>query len=618
MIALLLTASVSASFVVTNATCYYKDGRYTAAPGINPLGVANAVYNQSINASGWYQLRVTGNATFPDAQIAYCAGYVEGYLSAYDIYNHFSLIKDIKGYPRTAPGSNASWYPEPVYGFIESNRRFVAEAIEAFVDDPWWREVGLIYQQFLGLAAGYNDSAALADHPERVMGLFDHWFMQSAGDMFDIAEIFHDNRPTQEFRDHCSGLVKITENYDDIFFAHDAWSDFRELHGQLKEYRLNLKAFRAKRIILSTRIGKLSSYDDFYITDSGLFVLETTMNNYNDSLYDRVVPECVFTWMRAVHACWTAENGSDWGNRFVRHNSGTYNNQYVIVDTNKFVRKSKPTTDLLWIVEQFPGVYRMTDVTFQLVRDTYFPSVNMPWHDDLYALAGYPAYVASLGIYGDYRSNYKGPRYLIAQRDAKRIKTFENFTAFMRYNQWWRDPYSQGDAAQQIASRYDQRPPSTPYGARNSFGDLDTKAVRWTEAATLFRFHAIASPPTNGITAWDFNTTTFNISWDGLPAYWDFPWLEFGAEDINPCPFDKSHKDDCINAEKWCGWCLASKKCMIGDDDGPWFDACDAGWSRKVQLKTWAIPLIVTVTVISVLFVAVVVGLHFFYPKEIV
>jgi hypothetical protein len=341
------------------------------------------------------------------------------------------------------------------------------------------------------------------------------------------------------------------------------------------------------------------------------------MNNYNDALYDLVVPESVFTWMRAVHACWTAMNGSDWAIRFVRHNSGTYNNQYVIVDTNKFTRLSKPTTDLLWIVEQFPGVFRMTDVTEQLVEDGYFPSVNMPWHDDLYALAGYPELVASLGKYGDFRSNYRGPRFLIAKRDARRIKTFENFTAFMRYNQYFRDPYAQGDPGQQIASRYDQRPPVTPYGPRNSFGDLDTKAIRWTEAATLFRFHAIASPPTGGIPPWNFknaNGTNFSIQWDGLPDQWDFGWVEFGAEDINPCGFDD--QDKCVDADQWCGWCTYSQSCLIGDNGGPWFETCEAGWKRKVRLESWAVPLIVSISVAVVLFVTFVLALHFFYPKE--
>jgi hypothetical protein len=51
------------------------------------------------------------------------------------------------------------------------------------------------------------------------------------------------------------------------------------------------------------------------------------------------------------------------------------------VDSRKFEPKKTPEADLIWIVEQFPGASDMSDVTFQLVRDGYFPSLNMPWHE---------------------------------------------------------------------------------------------------------------------------------------------------------------------------------------------------------------------------------------------
>jgi hypothetical protein len=449
---------------------------------------------------------------------------------------------------------------------------------------------------------------------------FDHWFFQSAGDMFDIAEIFKDDVPTKEFRDHCTGLVRLADDYSDIYFAHDAWSDLRELHGQLKEYDLKLKAFTSDRLVLSTRVGKISSYDDFYITSHGLYVTETTMNNYNDTLYDLVRPQSVFTWLRAVHACWNATSGRDWGETFIRHNSGTYNNQYVIVDTNKFKRKSKPTTDLIWVVEQFPGMYNMSDVTSQLVRDGYFPSVNMPWHENLYEAAGYPALVESLGIYGAYRSNDKNPRIQIIHRDAQRIKSFDDFKQFMRYNQYWRDPYSQGDPAQQIASRYDQRPDMTAYGAVNSFGDMDTKALRYVEAAPLMKFHAIASPPYDllEIFPWSFDNYTDYLReidpdsvfyHDGLPSFWNFSWVEFQADGYNLCA--KGDKNSCLDVVAWCGWCSIEETCMIGDKDGPFFDKCRSGWITKTSLPKWAVPVIATVSSLVLVFVVVVFVLHF-------
>jgi hypothetical protein len=76
----------------------------------------------------------------------------------------------------------------------------------------------------------------------------------------------------------------------------------------------------------------------------------------------------------------------------------------------------------------------MSDVTFQLVRDGYFASLNVPWHEWLYVYGGYPELIKKLYPYGNYRSNDKGPRLMIVERDAKLISSFDDFRAFMRAN----------------------------------------------------------------------------------------------------------------------------------------------------------------------------------------
>lgn len=491
---------------------------------------------------------------------------LEGYIAQEGIWNHFNLIRDIKNgdetenpaYPRKREGEFV--YPYDVFNYMDQNKRYTRQSIESYPDVKYWQEVGLVISQFDGLLAGYNFRLQKEKKDEdQHLNEFDMWFFQSAGDMFDIAAMFPEKQKlAMEFREHCSGMVKITDDYKDVFFSHDAWSDYRELHGELKEYNLPIKEFNAKRMIMSTRVGKIASYDDFYLMDSGLFVIETTLNNYNDDLYKVCTPKSLFTWVRAYRASWVATNGSDWASTFILHNSGTYNNQYVIVDSNKLERGKKPEKDLLWIIEQFPGTYRMTDVTYQLVEDTYFPSVNSPWHEDLYNLAGYPALVESLGIYGAYRSNKNSPRFQIMMREAKRIKTFEDFKAFMRYNNWQHDPFAQGDSAQQIASRYDLRPAEgTPYGARNNFGDLDSKCLRLTEAITRMKMHGFASPPYEHNPVWDFDAEPWKskIHHDGLPAVWNFTWTPFQSMDYDICaPANGKSKEDCFKISKLCGW----------------------------------------------------------------
>lgn len=129
--------------------------------------------------------------------------------------------------------------------------------------------------------------------------------------------------------------------------------------------------------------GVITSGDDFYITSSGLVALETTIGNSNASLWQQVTPKgqvcyrisyermssvqilylyCIVQTTKILHTCkcslliWTlffqlfetmrslialrlANNGHSWCEYFSEYNSGTYNNQWMIVDLNKFKKR---------------------------------------------------------------------------------------------------------------------------------------------------------------------------------------------------------------------------------------------------------------------------------------
>jgi hypothetical protein len=408
--------------------------------------------------------------------------------------------------------------------------------------------------------------------------------------------------------EHCTGFIKLTKDYSDIYFAHDAWSTYLDLHGALKEYDIPAPGFVARRVVMSTRPGKLSSYDDYYLTDSGLFVLETTMTVFNQDLYEFTSAQSVFTWLRATHATWTAHNGSDWTKIFIRPNSGTYNNQYLIVDTNRFERYKKPERDLLWVIEQYPGDnWRSADITEKLVSDTWFGSINKPSFKDLYVIAGYPDKVASMGEQGNFYTYETSARYLLMQREGPRLDDFELFKAFMRYNNWRRDPYSNGDASQQIMSRYDQRRYKDPYGDAKMFGGLDSKAARLTEVRTKLAFHAIGSPSYDNNPVWNFSGSAYaTVDHDGLPDVWNFSWIQFGADHYGIC--EGRNSDDCKDQE-YCGWCSGQTSCLPGDKDGPFFGvSCSSGWSAKGKFPDWAIGVIVAgvLLVLAAIIIAVV------------
>lgn len=121
--------------------------------------------------------------------------------------------------------------------------------------------------------------------------------------------------------------------------------------------------------------GVITSGDDFYTTSSGLVALETTIGNSNTSLWQQVTSTGqvryriyfllkdvfssnyltekqkmhfkniwnlffqLFETMRSLIALRLANNGHSWCEYFSEYNSGTYNNQWMIVDLNKFKKR---------------------------------------------------------------------------------------------------------------------------------------------------------------------------------------------------------------------------------------------------------------------------------------
>lgn len=68
--------------------------------------------------------------------------------------------------------------------------------------------------------------------------------------------------------------------------------------------------------------GFLFSWDDFYIMDNGLVMLQTTNDVFNMSLFDYVTPQTVPSWIRVRVANQKSVKSSDWGPYVQQYNSG--------------------------------------------------------------------------------------------------------------------------------------------------------------------------------------------------------------------------------------------------------------------------------------------------------
>jgi hypothetical protein len=174
------------------------------------------------------------------------------------------------------------------------------------------------------------------------------------------------------------------------------------------------------------------------------------------------------------------------------------------------------------------------------------------------------------------------------------LDDFDAFMAFMRYNNWERDVFSNGDPEQQIMARSDLRGYKNPYGAATPHGGLDSKAGRLSEVTTRLAFHAVASPAhANGIPPWSFDNPAFNLTdHRGLPDNWTFDdqgWQWFTGNGFAACAvFGEKRK--CV-ARPFCGWCGAAGKCMAGGDRGPFVpdETCASGWTAEGKLPDWVI-----------------------------
>jgi len=183
----------------------------------------------------------------------------------------------------------------------------------------------------------------------------------------------------------------------------------------------------------------LSSLDDFYsIWSSGLNMLETTNSIFNMSLYKLVVPQSLWAWQRVRNANLLAHTGFEWAETFAAYNSGTYNNQYDIVNVGAFTPGSALPDGLLVIVEQIPGLVVWGDATQELERG-HFPSYNVPYFSQIYEQSGYKETIASRRAAGEPLGVLAGidyqlaPRAKIFRRDNGKAETFDGFLGVMRY-----------------------------------------------------------------------------------------------------------------------------------------------------------------------------------------
>lgn len=521
----------------------YKEGPY------DPNSVVYASYEPTYEETGWDYLTIeTYNGSdyrYLDEIKSYAMGYIEGILTYKRIYYSYINLNHYKYY------KNDSKMYNNTYEFFRENLKFMKyNSLKNKDNDSYWNEVYNLYKQMIGLYEGYN----LMANDEEKIDLISFQNIISLGDIDEI-EYWKNisNRPNYKnmtleqikkytlLHNHCTSLIKILPDFSDIFFGHNTWTGYNKLIRIFKEYKFIPNPnhdFPGKIILMSSYPGAINSQDDFYITSADLYITETTNNVFNETLFDFLNPNTLMCWIRTMVANRLSNSGKEWVNIFKKYNSGTYNNQFQILDMKKIDLNNQKVedSDVLWIIEQLPNYTEEHDVT-QILKYGYWPSYNVPYSKYIFEYSGYKEYIEKFPeLFNIYDYNNCG-RAKIIRRDNYKIKDIESFQTFLRYNDFKNDNFSDGDACNSIACRSDL------YEDKNieCFGATDAKFTSLKNFKENGYIYIISGPTNDQQKIFDWNDTFCNKN-ESLKEKWayygqinkyNFDWQIYKSKLIN-------------------------------------------------------------------------------------
>lgn len=488
--ALIVAVAVADQITVTRLkpTVQYD---LTAKP-LDGKFIASAIFTDSeTHVSNFGQLYVTTGAAYSDNDQGFAAGFAEGFLSAERI-NQYQYNMQCQVDCSGKEPENVAVFFQAQDAWIRSQIALYSatDDLWAYMDFLTNQFDGMMAGYAASDYGKANPLEAWSFTLINAVGdLFD---IIPALDRTKRPEF--DKMTSKQIREyllvngHCSALVKVADDMSDIYVGHSSWFTYSAMLRIYKTYHFNLnnKSNKGVTTSFSSYPGVLSSLDDFYMMgESKLMMIQTTNNIINQSLWDLIVPESllgmflfdIFTliivsfmlflicriyiihvyvsfllialyiyiylfifiriflyiaWHRVRSANQLANSGPEWFNIVSRYNSGTYNNQYMIVDGKLFKAGNALPENTLFVVEQIPGLMVGKDISIELAEG-HFGSFNVPYHHEIYEASGYP-YIDRLDRATTYTQYQMAPRAQIFRRDQTAVKDMESFKVLMRSN----------------------------------------------------------------------------------------------------------------------------------------------------------------------------------------
>jgi len=436
------------------------------------------------NTTGWTYLTVTSNKKYADWAQAYGIGLLESFHTYELIYASFKNRMDgieKKGF---------SGLPQNVSDFINNQTKWALETAFKNRGDPYWDLVNATIAQLTGMYDGYVIAVHQAGREDLLLTFEQFYLLTYEVDLYDVLSKFTD---VDLHLPSCSFLLKLTD--EGLYGSHTTWAGYNMLLRIYKIFNINFNnpLVHTKRISFTSQPGSLPSIDDYYIVDNNRVVTETTLLSENPEVYQFLHYDSLPYWLRVNVANLAFTDQKSWADLYYKYRSGTYNNQWLIIDFNNYnVAKNNlsQAQNIIWMVEEFYGLTSAQDVTQQLlIPQGYVASYNVPYNQTIQNLSQ------------DTTSYTTDPRYTLFKKYAPGIKNFEDFKNVMRMN----NISDTQDYCQAIASRCDLSPNQTePWGAF----DCKITSDKWVSDHQIW---LISGP-----------TTSENIppfTWDDWPNY---------------------------------------------------------------------------------------------------
>lgn len=522
-----------------------------AADAAGGKQAAWGTFSDSLDSTGWCGLSMhTSETAGPDdGQKMYAAGVVEGFLTA-------ERIREFHDNSRGLVEMNAANHdrlPKLQQGLQGMFDRLAENARNPQDSDAFSTQVRLGLMQTWGIRDGYNQavrkSSRLQQAGAKPLSMVDLFILNSDGVIDELLTAYGGPENGQSLLQksskrhrqigHCTGLVHLADSNQELYFGHTTWESFSEMTRFWKVYDFPVQGAAARKVSFSSYPACVSSTDDYYLTDSGLAITETTLSIPSDQQYSQSASAPDF--LRIMASNRVATNGEEWTQSMTNSATGTYSSQWMVVDYKKFKRGQDLESGTFHVLEQSPGVNHAEDMSSWLQQKRYWSSYDRAYFDDTRAATGDDQ--AMRDAQGtpneELYSKDNTPRAQIVKATEGGVNSLEAMRAEMTRNKGTDEPVDK-QALQiprfAISARNDLKDnegdPDKKYGSPD--GGVDAKVT----SSCLFESQsaeAISSPSHTTLPAFKW-TDGGNEIWpgyphEGLPNEANFDWQSMNVQD---------------------------------------------------------------------------------------